>query len=90
MKDNQNIANLMNKKNMKKSLIVIISFLCAGEMFSQKDSYFPQVFFDKKQAEAQLGYGKSTIEGGSFYKREKKCSAYIGHGKSKDGKKTCC
>ncbi len=48
---------------MKKCLIVIISFLCAGEMFSQKDSYFPQVFFDKKQAEAQLGYGKSTIEG---------------------------
>ena len=42
---------------MKKCLIVIISFLCAGEMFSQKDSYFPQVFFDKKQAEAQLGYG---------------------------------
>ncbi len=39
---------------MKKCLIVIISFLCAGEMFSQKDSYFPQVFFDKKQAEAQL------------------------------------
>jgi len=32
---------------MKKCLIVIISFLCAGEMFSQKDSYFPQVFFDK-------------------------------------------
>ena len=51
---------------MKKCLIVIISFLCAGEMFSQKDSYFPQVFFDKKQAESQLGYGKSTIEGVAF------------------------
>ena len=48
---------------MKKCLILIISFLCAGEAFSQKDSYFPQVFFDKKQAEAQLGAGKSTIEG---------------------------
>ena len=34
---------------MKKCLIVIISFLCAGEMFSQKDSYFPQVFLTKNK-----------------------------------------
>ena len=75
---------------MKKCLIVIISFLCAGEMFSQKDSYFPQVFFDKKQAESQLGYGKSTIEGVAFTREKRNVPLTMGMVKAKMGKKTCC
>ena len=72
---------------MKKSLIVIISFLCAGEAFSQKDSYFPQVFFDKKQAEAQLGAGKSTIEGVAFTREKRSIPLTMGAVKVKTGKK---
>ena len=72
---------------MKKCLILIISFLCAGEAFSQKDSYFPQVFFDKKQAEAQLGYGKSTIEGVAFTREKRTIPFTMGAVKVKTGKK---
>lgn len=72
---------------MKKCLIVIISFLCAGEAFSQKDSYFPQVFFDKKQAEAQLGYGKSTIEGVAFTREKRNVPLTMGMVKAKMEKK---
>jgi hypothetical protein len=72
---------------MKKCLILIISFLCAGEAFSQKDSYFPQVFFDKKQAEAQLGAGKSTIEGVAFTREKITIPFTMGAVKVKTGKK---
>ena len=72
---------------MKKCLILIISFLCAGEAFSQKDSYFPQVFFDKKQAEAQLGTGKSTIEGVAFTREKRTIPFTMGAVKVKTGKK---
>ena len=72
---------------MKKCLILIISFLCAGEVFSQKDSYFPQVFFDKKQAEAQLGAGKSTIEGVAFTREKRSIHLTMGAVKVKTGKK---
>jgi hypothetical protein len=72
---------------MKKCLILIISFLCAGEVFSQKDSYFPQVFFDKKQAEAQLGAGKSTIEGVAFTREKRTIPFTMGAVKVKTGKK---
>ena len=72
---------------MKKCLILIISFLCAGEVFSQKDSYFPQVFFDKKQAEAQLGTGKSTIEGVAFTREKRSIPLTMGAVKVKTGKK---
>ena len=72
---------------MKKCLILIISFLCAGEAFSQKDSYFPQVFFDKKQAEAQLGYGKSTIEGVAFTREKRTIPFTMRAVKEKTGKK---
>jgi hypothetical protein len=72
---------------MKKCLILIISFLCAGEAFSQKDSYFPQVFFDKKQAEAQLGAGKSTIEGVAFTREKRSIHLTMGAVKVKTGKK---
>ena len=57
--------------------------MCAGEAFSQKDSYFPQVFFDKKQAEAQLGAGKSTIEGVAFT-RKKNHTFYNGSSESEN------
>ena len=72
---------------MKKCLILIISFSCAGEMFSQKDSYFPQVFFDKKQAESQLGAGKSTIEGVAFTREKRTIPFTMGAVKVKTGKK---
>ena len=72
---------------MKKCLILIISFLCAGEAFSQKDSYFPQVFFDKKQTEAQLGAGKSTIEGVAFTREKRTIPFTMGAVKVKTGKK---
>ena len=72
---------------MKKCLILIISFLCASEAFSQKDSYFPQVFFDKKQAEAQLGAGKSTIEGVAFTREKRTIPFTMGAVKVKTGKK---
>lgn len=72
---------------MKKCLILIISFLCAGEAFSQKDSYFPQVFFDKKQAETQLGAGKSTIEGVAFTREKRSIPLTMGAVKVKTGKK---
>jgi hypothetical protein len=72
---------------MKKCLILIISFLCAGEAFSQKDSYFPQVFFDKKQAESQLGAGKSTIEGVAFTREKRSIPLTMGAVKVKTGKK---
>ena len=72
---------------MKKCLILIISFLCAGEAFSQKDSYFPQVFFDKKQAESQLGAGKSTIEGVAFTREKRTIPFTMGAVKVKTGKK---
>ena len=72
---------------MKKCLILIISFLCAGEMFSQKDRYFPQVFFDKKQAESQLGAGKSTIEGVAFTREKRTIPFTMGAVKVKTGKK---
>ena len=72
---------------MKKCLILIISFLCAGEAFSQKDSYFPQVFFAKKQAESQLGYGKSTIEGVAFTREKRTIPFTMGAVKVKTGKK---
>ena len=72
---------------MKKCLILIISFLCASDVFSQKDSYFPQVFFDKKQAEAQLGYGKSTIEGVAFTREKRSIPLTMGAVKVKTGKK---
>jgi hypothetical protein len=72
---------------MKKCLILIISFLCAGEAFSQKDSYFPQVFFNKKQAEAQLGAGKSTIEGVAFTREKRSIPLTMGAVKVKTGKK---
>ena len=72
---------------MKKCLILIISFLCAGEAFSQKDSYFPQVFFDKKQAESQLGVGKSTIEGVAFTREKRTIPFTMGAVKVKTGKK---
>ena len=61
--------------------------MCAGEAFSQKDSYFPQVFFDKKQAEAQLGYGKSTIEGVAFTREKRSIPLTMGAVKVKTGKK---
>ena len=72
---------------MKKCLILIISFLCASDVFSQKDSYFPQVFFDKKQAEAQLGTGKSTIEGVAFTREKRTIPFTMGAVKVKTGKK---
>ena len=72
---------------MKKCLILIISFLCASDVFSQKDSYFPQVFFDKKQAESQLGYGKSTIEGVAFTREKRTIPFTMGAVKVKTGKK---
>lgn len=72
---------------MKKCLILIISFLCASDVFSQKDSYFPQVFFDKKQAEAQLGAGKSTIEGVAFTREKRSIPLTMGAVKVKTGKK---
>ncbi len=72
---------------MKKCLILIISFLCASDVFSQKDSYFPQVFFDKKQAEAQLGAGKSTIEGVAFTREKRTIPLTMGVVKAKVGKK---
>ena len=72
---------------MKKCLILIISFLCASDVFSQKDSYFPQVFFDKKQAEAQLGTGKSTIEGVAFTREKRSIPLTMGAVKVKTGKK---
>ena len=61
--------------------------MCAGEAFSQKDSYFPQVFFDKKQAEAQLGTGKSTIEGVAFTREKRTIPFTMGAVKVKTGKK---
>ena len=61
--------------------------MCAGEAFSQKDSYFPQVFFDKKQAEAQLGAGKSTIEGVAFTTEKRTIPFTMGAVKVKTGKK---
>ena len=61
--------------------------MCAGEVFSQKDSYFPQVFFDKKQAEAQLGTGKSTIEGVAFTREKRSIPLTMGAVKVKTGKK---
>lgn len=61
--------------------------MCAGEVFSQKDSYFPQVFFDKKQAEAQLGAGKSTIEGVAFTREKRTIPFTMGAVKVKTGKK---
>ena len=61
--------------------------MCAGEVFSQKDSYFPQVFFDKKQAEAQLGTGKSTIEGVAFTREKRTIPFTMGAVKVKTGKK---
>lgn len=61
--------------------------MCAGEAFSQKDSYFPQVFFDKKQAEAQLGAGKSTIEGVAFTREKRTIPFTMGAVKVKTGKK---
>ena len=61
--------------------------MCAGEAFSQKDSYFPQVFFDKKQAESQLGAGKSTIEGVAFTREKRTIPFTIGAVKVKTGKK---
>ena len=61
--------------------------MCAGEAFSQKDSYFPQVFFDKKQAEAQLGAGKSTIEGVAFTREKRSIPLTMGAVKVKTGKK---
>ena len=61
--------------------------MCAGEVFSQKDSYFPQVFFDKKQAEAQLGAGKSTIEGVAFTREKRSIPLTMGAVKVKTGKK---
>ncbi|MBF1098449.1 MAG: carboxypeptidase regulatory-like domain-containing protein [Riemerella sp.] len=64
-----------------------MSFLCAGEAFSQKDSYFPQVFFDKKQAESQLGAGKSTIEGVAFTREKRSIPLTMGAVKVKTGKK---
>ena len=72
---------------MKKCLILIISFLCVSDVFSQKDSYFPQVFFDKKQAEAQLGAGKSTIEGVAFTREKRSIPLTMGAVKVKTGKK---
>jgi hypothetical protein len=56
-------------------------------MFSQKDSYFPQVFFDKKQAESQLGAGKSTIEGVAFTREKRTIPFTMGAVKVKTGKK---
>lgn len=61
--------------------------MCAGEAFSQKDSYFPQVFFDKKQAESQLGAGKSTIEGVAFTREKRTIPFTMGAVKVKTGKK---
>lgn len=61
--------------------------MCAGEAFSQKDSYFPQVFFDKKQAESQLGAGKSTIEGVAFTREKRSIPLTMGAVKVKTGKK---
>ena len=61
--------------------------MCAGEVFSQKDSYVPQVFFDKKQAEAQLGAGKSTIEGVAFTREKRTIPFTMGAVKVKTGKK---
>ena len=61
--------------------------MCDGEVFSQKDSYFPQVFFDKKQAEAQLGAGKSTIEGVAFTREKRTIPFTMGAVKVKTGKK---
>lgn len=61
--------------------------MCTGEAFSQKDSYFPQVFFDKKQAEAQLGAGKSTIEGVAFTREKRSIPLTMGAVKVKTGKK---
>ena len=56
-------------------------------MCFQKDSYFPQVFFDKKQAEAQLGAGKSTIEGVAFTREKRSIPLTMGAVKVKTGKK---
>ena len=61
--------------------------MCASDVFSQKDSYFPQVFFDKKQAEAQLGAGKSTIEGVAFTREKRSIPLTMGAVKVKTGKK---
>ena len=61
--------------------------MCASDVFSQKDSYFPQVFFDKKQAEAQLGTGKSTIEGVAFTREKRSIPLTMGAVKVKTGKK---
>ena len=61
--------------------------MCAGEAFSQKDSYFPQVFFDKKQAKSQLGAGKSTIEGVAFTREKRTIPFTMGAVKVKTGKK---
>jgi hypothetical protein len=54
---------------MFKSYLVLIAFIFFGALLKAQSSYyFPQVFFDAKQAEFMIAAGTSTIEGVAFTK----------------------
>lgn len=54
---------ITNLNNMKTQLFLIISLFTGIFSFAQKNTFYPQTFFDKKQAQEMISYGKSTIEG---------------------------
>ncbi len=72
---------------MKQIFLILIVFLISQQSFSQKDTYFPQVFFNKNVAEELLAEGKSTIEGVAFTREKKNVPLTLGMAKAKMGKK---
>ncbi|ROI01399.1 hypothetical protein EGI16_17930 [Chryseobacterium sp. G0240] len=46
-----------------KKLFALLILMCAFIHSNAQNTYYPQVFFDKKLARDMLGFGNSTIEG---------------------------
>ncbi|MET3034664.1 hypothetical protein ABXT08_01060 [Chryseobacterium sp. NRRL B-14859] len=46
-----------------KKLFALLILMCAFIYSNAQNTYYPQVFFDKKLARDMLGFGNSTIEG---------------------------
>lgn len=57
---------------MIRKVIILFLFLASFTVLAQrgKKVYFPQVFFDKKEAKEKLAMGKSTIEGVAFTRQK--------------------
>lgn len=56
---------------MKKIIALIVIIICFSTHAQKgKTVYFPQVFFDKKEASNLLAEGKSTIEGVAFTRKK--------------------